>query len=62
MAKKRRRRKGNRSAEGGIATMSLKPGEVPTDEELESEAASLDTKLTEAAQKKYDKAKKEGYD
>ena len=42
--------------------MTLKPGEVPTDEELESEAASLDTKLTEAAQKKYDKAKKEGYD
>jgi transcription termination factor Rho len=62
MAKKRRRRKGNRNAEGGISGMTLKPGEVPTDEELESEAASLDTKLTEAAQKKYDKAKKEGYD
>ena len=62
MAKKRRRRKGNRNAEGGILGMTLKPGEVPTDEELESEAASLDTKLTEAAQKKYDKAKKEGYD
>jgi transcription termination factor Rho len=45
-----------------MSTMTLKPGEVPTDEELESEAASLDTKLTEAAQKKYDKAKKEGYD
>ena len=42
--------------------MSLKPGEVPTDEELEAEAASLDVKLTEAAQKKYDKAKKEGFD
>lgn len=42
--------------------MSLRPGEVPTDEELEAEAASLDTKLTEAAQKKYDKAKKEGFD
>ena len=42
--------------------MSLKPGEVPTDEELETEAASLDSKLTAAAQKKYDKAKKEGYD
>jgi len=62
MAKKRRRRKGNRNAEGGMSGMTLKPGEVPTDEELESEAASLDTKLTEAAQKKYDKAKKEGYD
>jgi transcription termination factor Rho len=42
--------------------MALKPGEVPSDEELEAEAASLDTKLTAAAQKKYDKAKKEGYD
>ena len=42
--------------------MSLKPGEVPSDEELEAEAASLDEKLTEQAQKKYDKAKKEGYD
>jgi transcription termination factor Rho len=62
MAKKRRRRKGNRNTEGGMSAMTLKPGEVPTDEELESEAASLDTKLTEAAQKKYDKAKKEGYD
>jgi transcription termination factor Rho len=62
MAKKRRRRKGNRNSDGGMSAMTLKPGEVPTDEELESEAASLDTKLTEAAQKKYDKAKKEGYD
>ena len=42
--------------------MSLKPGEVPSDEELEAEAASLDAKLTAAAQKKYDKAKKEGFD
>ena len=42
--------------------MSLKPGEVPSDEELEAEAASLDSKLTEAAQKKYDKAKKDGFD
>ena len=60
MAKKRRRRK--KSSNDGLATMSLKPGEVPTDEELETEAASLDSKLTAAAQKKYDKAKKEGYD
>lgn len=61
MAKKRRRRKkiGNG---GALATMSLKPGEVPSDEELEAEAATLDEKLTEQAQKKYDKAKKEGYD
>ena len=61
MAKKRRRRKKSSSGDG-ITSMSLKPGEVPTDEELESEAASLDSKLTDAAQKKYDKAKKEGYD
>mgnify|MGYP001337175883 CR=1 FL=1 len=60
MAKKRRRRK--KSSNDGLATMSLKPGEVPTDEELETEAASLDSKLTAAAQKKYDKAKQEGYD
>ncbi len=61
MAKKRRRRKKTSSGDG-LATMSLKPGEVPTDEELETEAASLDSKLTAAAQKKYDKAKKEGFD
>ncbi len=61
MAKKRRRRK-KTGGNGGFATMSLKPGEVPSDEELEAEAASLDSKLTAAAQKKYDKAKKEGYD
>ena len=61
MAKKRRRRK-KTGGNGGMTTMSLKPGEVPTDEELEAEAASLDSKLTAAAQKKYDKAKKEGFD
>jgi len=61
MAKKRRRRK-RQNHDDGIGTMMLKPGEVPTDEELEAEAAALDTKLTEAAQKKYNKAKKEGYD
>ena len=61
MAKKRRRRK-KPNNNGGLATMSLRPGEVPSDEELEAEAASLDVKLTAAAQKKYDKAKKEGFD
>ena len=40
MAKKRRRRK-KTGGNGGMATMSLKPGEVPSDEELEAEAASL---------------------
>ncbi|MBC8522475.1 transcription termination factor Rho [PVC group bacterium] len=61
MAKKRRRRKksGNN---GGLGSMTLNPGEVPTDEELEAEVAVLDEKLTKAAQKKYDEAKKEGFD
>ena len=60
MAKKRRRRK--KSGGGGTGSMTLNPGEVPTDEELEAEVAALDEKLTKAAQKKYDEAKKEGYD
>ena len=60
MAKKRRRRK--KPGGGGIGSMTLNPGEVPTDEELEAEVAALDEKLTKAAQKKYDEAKKEGYD
>ncbi|MBC8203637.1 MAG: transcription termination factor Rho [Planctomycetes bacterium] len=62
MAKKRRRRKKSGSGNGGISSMTLSPGEVPTDEELEAEVASLDEKLTKAAQKKYDEAKKEGFD
>ena len=62
MATKKRRRRKKSSSGGGIAAVVLKPGEVPTDEELEAEAAALDDKLTEAAQKKYDKAKKDGYD
>ena len=61
MAKKRRRRKKS-GGSGGIGSMTLNPGEVPTDEELEAEVAALDDKLTKAAQKKYDEAKKEGYD
>ena len=62
MAKKRRRRKKSGGGGGGIGSMALNPGEVPTDEELEAEVAALDEKLTKAAQKKYDEAKKEGYD
>ena len=62
MAKKRRRRKKSGGGGGGIGSMTLNPGEVPTDEELEAEVAALDDKLTKAAQKKYDEAKKEGYD
>ncbi|MDP6601544.1 MAG: transcription termination factor Rho [Phycisphaerales bacterium] len=60
MAKKRRRR--GKKSPGGVAVMTLHPGEVPSDEALEAEAASLDEKLTAAAQKKYDEAKKDGYD
>jgi hypothetical protein len=60
MAKKRRRRKKSGSSSGGdMSSMALSPGEVPTDEELEAEVASLDEKLTKAAQKKYDEAKRE---
>ena len=62
MAKKRRRRKKSGGGGGGIGSMTLNPGEVPSDEELEAEVAALDEKLTKAAQKKYDEAKKEGYD
>jgi transcription termination factor Rho len=62
MAKKRRRRKKSGSSSGGTSSMTLNPGEVPTDEELEAEVAALDDKLTKAAQKKYDEAKKEGFD
>ena len=63
MAKKRRRRKKSGNSSGGdMSSMALSPGEVPTDEELEAEVASLDEKLTKAAQKKYDEAKKEGFD
>ena len=61
MAKKRRRRKKSGGG-GGIGSMTLNPGEVPSDEQLEAEVAALDEKLTKAAQKKYDEAKKEGYD
>ncbi len=60
MAKKRRRR--GKKSPGGVAVLTLQPGEVPSDEALEAEAASLDEKLTAAAQKKYDEAKKDGYD
>ena len=62
MAKKRRRRKKTGGGNGGTSSMTLNPGEVPTDEELEAEVAALDEKLTKAAQKKYDEAKKEGFD
>ena len=56
MSKRRRRKKGSSSSNNGpiVATMVLKPGEVPTDEELEQEALALD----EEAQGRYNAAKK----
>ena len=46
MAKKgRRRRKKGPSNKGGAATVTLQPGEVPTDEELEAEARALESEI-----------------
>ena len=42
MSKKRRRRKkSGGGGGGGMAVMTLQPGEVPTDEQLETEALAL---------------------
>ena len=53
--KSRRRRKRGSSSATAVLTPTLQPGEVPSDEELEAEAAALD----EEAQGKYDLAKKD---
>jgi len=58
-SKKQRRRNKKRSTSNGkeeASTVTLKPGEVPSDEQLEQEAAKLD----EETQGKYDDAKKDG--
>ena len=57
MAKKtrRRRKKSSGRGNGNRPTMTLQPGEVPTDEELEAEAKALE----EESQEKYDEAKKD---
>jgi len=56
---RRRRKKGSSgshsSNKSAITTMTLKPGEVPTDAELEAEAAALEEEI----QGKYDLAKKD---
>ncbi|MHC4245800.1 MAG: transcription termination factor Rho [Planctomycetota bacterium] len=62
-SKSRRRRRskggGNNSGNGAsIATVTLAPGSVPTDEELELEAAELENEL----QERYDLAKKKDLD
>jgi len=56
MAKKtrRRRKKGSRQRQGAAATVTLQPGEVPSDEELDAEAKALDKET----QGRYDQAKK----
>ena len=59
MATKKSRRRRKRSGSGGpsaaYAAVTLQPGEVPTDEELEAEAAALD----EETQGRYELAKKD---
>tara|TARA_B100001059_G_scaffold196568_1_gene201603 strand:- start:3358 stop:4794 length:1437 start_codon:yes stop_codon:yes gene_type:complete len=62
MAKKRRRRKKGSSGGGSAPVMNLSPGEVPTDEQLELEAAELEKELDSKTQKRFDDAKKEGLD
>ncbi|MAT82247.1 MAG: transcription termination factor Rho [Phycisphaerae bacterium] len=62
MAKKRRRRKKSSGGGSSVATMTLQPGQVPTDEELEAEASKLDKELDSKTQAKFDKAKKDGQD
>ncbi|MHC5113758.1 MAG: transcription termination factor Rho [Planctomycetota bacterium] len=53
--KSRRRRKRSGSHAAAVQTMTLQPGEVPTDEELEAEARALE----EETQGKYELAKKD---
>jgi transcription termination factor Rho len=65
MAKKRRRRKkggGGGGNSNSATVMTLQPGEVPTDEQLEVEAKALEKELDAKAQKKFDDAKKDGFD
>ena len=50
MAKKRRRRKKGSSGGGSAPVMNLSPGEVPTDEQLELEAAELEKELPDGWQ------------
>ena len=55
--KSRRRRKRNPSSQSAVQTVTLQPGEVPTDEELEAEAQALEAET----QGKYDLAKKDDF-
>ena len=58
---RRRRKKGSSRPNPAIATVTLNPGDVPSDEELEAEAAAIG-KMDEKTQKKFEKAKKDGMD
>jgi transcription termination factor Rho len=55
--KSRRRGKKRGGSGGGVATVTLQPGQVPSDEVLEAEAAALE----EETQGKYDLAKKDEF-
>jgi len=55
MAAKKRRRRKKTSAAAKAMSVALQPGDVPSDEELEAEAAALEDEL----QGKYDLAKKD---
>ena len=53
MATKKYRKRKKRSSNNPAMTVTLQPGEVPSDEELEAEAAALE----EETQNKYELAK-----
>ncbi len=55
--RRRSKRGGGSSQNAAVATVTLQPGEVPSDEQLEAEAAELDKET----QGKYDLAKKDDY-
>ncbi len=66
MAKKRRRRRkgggGSSAGKAEAVSIALAPGEVPTDDVLESEASKLAAKLDAKTKKRFEKAKAEGMD
>jgi transcription termination factor Rho len=55
---RRRRKKGSSGDASALMTVTLQPGQVPSDEQLEAEAAALD----EETQGKYELAKKDDLD
>ncbi len=61
MAKKRRRRK-KPNAQSAVPSITLAPGDIPTEEQLAEEAATLEESLNAKTRAKFEKAKKEGLD